>query len=186
MTKKCTKISLEYELYQLLLNKKKAITEPQIILEDREGNWSRYRTSIEHDSDDEIIFEADKKKREAKYGLKIFIKYFIDSPAYYFDSDGPSHFNNDGNTKLDRTQIKTPHINYYDSNGVNRALRDDFIDKNEENLQTDINFGMSFFCKYINTNQNTIIPQIIQSKQLGMFPDEEIDLHSGITFDNED
>lgn len=186
MQKRCVNIRDNYQLYQALLNKGKGLPGSQIVLEKKQGNWKENTFEVFHDSDEPIQFCAAKKQFEPKYGLKIFIKQFIEAPVYYFDSDGPSHFNNDGKTKLTQTPVKTPHINYYDENGLSKAKRNQFIDDNEQDLQGNINLGMHFFCGEINLNQNSIIPEILLERQSTLFSEDNFDIHEGIEFIDED
>jgi hypothetical protein len=184
MKRNCPKIRENYSLYKHLLGKEKLINKNEIFLEQTSNNkWRRKTEFIRHDSEEEILFEVAKQKIDFKYGLKIFIKELHPQPVFYFDSDGPTHDNRDGITKLSSTKVKTPHINYFDEKGENKAKRTQYIEDNEDALQNDINLGMSFFCKEANINSSGNIPTI--SYELDLLPLQqkvELDVHKGINF----
>lgn len=183
----CPKIRENYPLYRKLIDKEKTINQTEIVLEQAAHNRWRDKTEIiNHNSEEEMLFEVAKQKVDLKYGLKIFVKQLHPHPVFYFDSDGPSHDNRDGSTKLIDTKIKTPHINYFDDKGEKKARRTQFIEDNEEALQNDIDLGMVFFCNEANINKFGDIPTI--SYGLGVLPLQqraELDVHKGIDFFDE-
>ena len=187
MKQLCPKIRENYSLYKKLIDKEKTINQTVIVLEQASNNKWRDKTEIiNHDSEEEMLFEAAKQKIDLKYGLKIFVKQLHPEPVFYFDSDGPSHDNRDGNTKLINTKIKTPHINYFDDKGEKKARRTQYIEDNEEDLQNDIGLGMSFFCKEANINQFSVVPTILYgSGILTLKQKAEFDVHKCIDFFNE-
>lgn len=184
----CPKIRENYQLYKALVEKYKRLNNPQIVLAEKPNNrkWRTTEEFLNHDSGEEIIFNAEKQTYGFKYGLRLFIKEFHDQPVFYFDSDGPSHDNSDGKTKLLETRIKTPHINFYDEMGIKKARRNQFIEDNESVLQSDINTGMHLFCGEANINKGGEIPSI--SADLHLLPliqKTEHDVHEGVNFLNE-
>ena len=188
MKKTCLKIRDNFSLYTDLIEKEKIINATTITLQ--QGDHNRWREKIEvidHNSHEEILFGVAQHKIDSKYGLKIFIKHFTPEPVFYFDSDGPSHNNRDEITTLTERKINTPHINYYNENGVKLAKRNQFIEDNEEELQNDIELGMKFFCQEANINQNKVIPNVLPYG-LGILPLQqklELDVHKGINFFDE-
>lgn len=182
MIKKCLPIRDDFELYTRLLEKEKFIEDRAIDLVDNGATWRRQNACITHDSHEEMSFGVDKQKFGSKYGLKIFIKTLFDEPVFYFDSDGPAHFNYDKVNGLSGCSVGTPHFNFYDSEGVKQARRTEFIEENISRLQSDINFGMEYFCKEAHINANYHIPRIREGIQLDIFPNEIDDIHRGIDF----
>lgn len=184
----CLKIKDNFSLYTDLIKKEKTLNATTITLQ--QGDHNRWREKIEvidHNSHEEILFGVAKHKIDSKYGLKIFIKHFTPEPVFYFDSDGPSHDNRDEITTLTERKINTPHINYYNENGVKLAKRNQFIEDNEEELQNDIELGMKFFCQEANINQNKTIPKVLPHGS-GILPLQqklELDVHKGINFFDE-
>ncbi len=179
------KIKLYYPIYSGLVEKEKEIAEKVIVLLPKQGHhWKENKVNIIHDSDDEIEFCASKKNGDHKYGLKLFMKDFNAEPVYYFDSDGPAHYTtNSSNIRLAR--IDTPHINYYDENGRKQAIQTDYIKENQEKLEKDINFGMSYFCVEANINSEQDVPVIGQYEQTEIMNKEKsdfIDVHANIDF----
>ncbi|CCH53734.1 hypothetical protein BN8_02852 [Fibrisoma limi BUZ 3] len=184
----CPKIRENYPLYKTLVEKHKKLEAQQIVLGEKPNNkkWRTKEELLNHDSREEVIFNAEKQTYGFKYGLRLFVKELHDQPVFYFDSDGPSHDNSDGKTKLLETRIKTPHINFYDEMGVKKARRNQFIEENEVVLQSDINIGMHLFCEEANINKGGKIPDI--SSDLHLLPltqKTEHDVHEGVDFLNE-
>lgn len=182
MIRKCLPIRDDFDLYNRLLEKEKFIDDKLIELVDASSTWRRQDAKVRHDSDEEILFSAAKQKTGSKYGLKIFIKSLFDEPVFYFDSDGPAHFNFDSPKGLSGSQIDTPHFNFYDNEGVKRARRTDFIEGNVTQLQSDINFGMKYFCQEAKLNKDSHIPVIREGWQFSIFDDANDDIHEGIDF----
>lgn len=182
MKETCSKIRENYQFYKNMIDKEKHLNTLFIHLEDSSNkNWKEKVIPLHHNTLESIEFVASKKNNDPKYGLKIFIRELYEKPVFYFDSDGPSHNNHDGKTRLSNTRVKTPHINYFDEFGVKKAERNEFIEQNEDKLQIDINFGMKFFCSHSNINKFVEIPEILTEIQQKI-ESKNIDLHDGVNF----
>lgn len=178
-----------YKKFEELFKKEKIINDNIIILKEKGSNkdWLLGDSSIQIETDSkDILFIAEKKKLDNKYGLKYRCESFYKKPYFRFDSDGPAHRNYIENIPLEEQKITTPHFNTYNKDGISIAYKNEILkdDEKAKIIAEDINFGVSLFCQ--ETNSKTIndeFPQIILNETTLDFNYQEMINLDNLTFE---
>jgi hypothetical protein len=92
------------------------------------------------------------RKQPPKYGLKIFAKYFGDSPCFRFCSAGRAHFNPETGNGLPARAVPTPHFHKVDKNGILVAYQSAALHDKQEATQIAANLQLrtNLFCQESN------------------------------------